>query len=70
MTTLVNFYPLALTPISHYALNFTITMQEEKLAVFLFHITILNDMVANPSNYLIGRNFVGRNFRRAKLFVG
>ena len=51
MTTLVNFYPLASTPISHYALNFTITIQEDKQAVFLFHITILNGMVVNLSNY-------------------
>ena len=53
MTTLVNLYLLALTPISQSALNFTITIQEDKLAMFWFHIVILNGMVVNPSNYPI-----------------
>ena len=62
MTTLVNFYLLALTPILHYAPNFTITIQEDKLAVSLFHITILNGMVVNPSNYPVSST--GTTYRR------
>ena len=52
MTTLVNFYPLALTLISHSALNLKITILGDKLAVFLFHIMILNGMVDNSSTTL------------------
>ena len=62
MTTLLNFYPLALTPISHSALYFTITILEDKLAVFLFHIIILNNMVVNPSNCPVSS--IGTTYRR------
>ena len=62
MTTLVTSYPLVLTPFSHSALNFTITILEDKLAVFLFHIIILIGMVVNPSNYPVSS--IGTTYRR------
>ena len=62
MTTLVTFYPLALTPFSHSALNFTISILEDKLAVFLFLIIILIGMVVNPSNYPVSS--IGTTYQR------
>ena len=67
ITTLVNFYPRALTPISHSALNFTITILEDKLAVFLFSIIILYGMVVNPSNYPVSS--VGSTYYQPKPII-